>query len=86
MEEIESYKQNILSTRQGCLGGSDARMLSNIASIGYVPASAKKRLAVCKGLIEHENITTRAMQYGDYIEMMVYESLKAKDARWQSNP
>lgn len=83
---MEDYKNDILNTRRGCLGGSDARMLSNIASIGYVPASFKKRLAVCKGLIEHENITTRAMQYGDYIEMMVYESLKAKDARWQSNP
>ena len=83
---MEQYKEEILNTRVGCLGGSDARMLSQIASMGYVPASAKKRLAVCKGLIEHENITTRAMQYGDYIEMMVYESLKAKDARWQSNP
>ena len=83
---MEEYKVNILNTRKGCLGGSDAKMLSGIASMGYVPASAKKRLAVCKGLIEHENITSRVMQYGDYIETMVYESLHSKDERWQSNP
>jgi len=83
---MENYKDDIISSRVGCLGGSDAKMLHATAVAGSVPASFKKRLAVCKGLIEHENITTRAMQYGDYIEMMVYESLKAKDARWQSNP
>lgn len=83
---MEDYKQEIISSRCGCLGSSDAKMLAGIATMGYVPQSAKKRLAVCKGLIVSVTPTTRAMQYGDYIENMVFESLHSKDERWQSNP
>lgn len=87
MAEIQGYKQEVASTRKGCLGGSDGRMLAQIAALGYVPKSALKRLAVCKGLIEQEDIPrTAAIAAGDAIEMAIYDHLTKKDPRYQSNP
>ena len=83
---MENYKEDIKNTRKGCLGGSDAAMLQNICDLGYVPKSAYKRLAVCKGLIENNNITTKVMEYGDFIETQIFEHLAQTDSRWQSNP
>lgn len=80
------HKEDVISTRQGCLGGSDAKMLNTIATTGNVPQSAMKRLAVCKGLIEHEQFTSQAIEFGNYIESCVFESLHDTDKRWQSNP
>jgi hypothetical protein len=83
---MENYKEEIVNSRKGCLGGSDAKMLNGIAVLGAVPKSAEKRLAVCKGLIEHQQFTNSAMRYGDFIENIVYEMLREQDERWQSNP
>lgn len=85
MEEL-SYKQDIISTRKGHVGGSDAKMLQSVAEAGEVPQSAMKRLAVVKGLIEPDNFTNVYMRFGDFIENEVYANLKASDERWQSNP
>lgn len=87
MEEIKDYKQEVADTRVGSLGSSDGRMLAQIASLGIVPHSALKRLAVCKGLIPQTEIPkTAAIQAGDDLEMLVYEHLTAKDPRYESNP
>lgn len=83
---MNEYKQEIENTRKGCLGGSDGNLLSQIASLGSVPRSAYKRLAVSKGLIENENISTRVMAFGDYIENAIYENLSANNPNVQSNP
>ena len=83
---MEDYKNDIISTRKGCLGGSDAKMLQGIAELGKVPNSAVKRLAVCKGLIEHHSFTNAAMRYGDFIENCVYQNLRNTNDKWQSNP
>ena len=80
------HKEEIINTRKGCLGGSDAKMLQQIAEAGYVPKSAYKRLAVCKGLIEPQQFTNAAMEYGNYIEACVFACLNESDRRWQSNP
>lgn len=85
MEELQ-YKQDIVQTRTGNLGSSDAKLLMQIAELGAVPKSAMKRLAIVKGFIENPEISNAAMRFGDYIENMVYESLKSQDQRWQSNP
>ena len=85
MEELD-YKQDIIRTRTGNVGSSDARMLQQIAELGQVPKSAYKRMAVIKGLMENQDITTPAMRFGDYIENQVFANLKASDERWQSNP
>jgi len=84
---MEDYKNEIAATRVGSLGSSDGRMLAQIASLGLVPHSALKRLAVCKGLIPQTEIPkTAAIQAGDDLEMLVYEHLTASDPRYESNP
>ena len=59
---MEDYKQEIINSRKGCLGGSDANLLYQVAANGYVPKSAYKRLAVVKGIAEHENVTKEAFR------------------------
>ena len=83
---MEHYKQDIINTRKGCLGSSDAKLLQQVALWGKVPQSAHKRLAVCKGLIEQENITNKVMEYGDFIEQSIFEHLSEVDKRYKSNP
>ena len=83
---MENYKEDIIATRTGCLGGSDARLIQSIAEAGKIPQSAMKRLAVCKGLAEQPQFTNPAIEFGNYVESMVFESLHSQDERWQSNP
>ena len=83
---MENYKDDIIATRTGCLGGSDARLIQSIAEADKIPQSAMKRLAVCKGLAEHQQFSNPAIEFGNYIESMVFDSLHSQDARWQSNP
>lgn len=85
--EQQNYKENIRETRTGNLGSSDGALLQQIATLGYVPKSAYKRMAVCKGLIEQEEIPqTSAIRAGDELEMLVYEHLSFVDDRYISNP
>ena len=80
------HKIDIIATRKGCLGSSDGKLLSQIASLGNVPKSAYKRLAVVKGLIQQEEIPeTAAIRMGNEIEMQIFERLQMVDSRWQSN-
>ena len=83
---MENYKDDIIATRTGCLGGSDAKLIQGIAIANKVPQSAMKRLAVCKGLAEQPQFTNPAIEFGNYVESMVFESLHSQDKRWQSNP
>lgn len=86
MEELD-YKNEIRSSRCGALGSSDGKLILQVAESGVIPKSAYKRLAVCKGLIEQEDIPyTAAVRAGDELEMLVFEHLKANDDRYQSNP
>lgn len=84
---MEDYKQDIINTRKGCLGGSDATIIAQVANSGMIPKGAMKRLAVCKGLIEADELpSTSAMRYGDFIEQSIYDCLKQTDERYESNP
>lgn len=85
MENNYGYKDEIISSRVGSLGGSDARILAAIAKNGCVQRAQVERLAIAKGLYERPNITNIAMQYGDFIENMIYDSLVQVDERWESN-
>ena len=85
--EQQDYKNEIRSSRCGALGSSDGKLIISVAESGIIPKSAYKRLAVCKGLIEQEDIPyTAAVRTGDELEMLVFEHLKANDDRYQSNP
>lgn len=80
------HKNEIISSRVGCLGASDANMIANVAISETIPNSFKRRLAVVKGLVEPvDGGQNAAMRLGDDIEMAIYESLHEKDERWQSN-
>ena len=83
---MNEHKLDIIATRTGCLGGSDARLIQSIAEAGKIPQSAMKRLAICKGLAEQPQFTNPAIEFGNYVESMVFESLHSQDKRWQSNP
>ena len=80
------YKEEITATRVGCVGSSDAKMLAQISNLNYVPRSAYKRLAVVNGLREQDNVSTKEMAFGDFIENQIYEHLKSTDERYESNP
>ena len=85
--EQQDYKNEIRSSRCGALGSSDGKLIISVAESGVIPKSAYKRLAVCKGLVEQEDIPyTAAVRAGDELEMLVFEHLKANDDRYQSNP
>lgn len=85
--EQQDYKNEIRSSRCGALGSSDGKLILQVAESGVIPKSAYKRLAVCKGLVEQEDIPyTAAVRAGDELEMRVFEHLKANDDRYQSNP
>lgn len=84
---MEDYKSEIQQTRKGCLGSSDGRTLLQIASLGDVPKSAYKRMAVVNGLIPQVEIPrNEAIQAGDDLEMIVFNYLKSQDERYESNP
>ena len=85
MENNYGYKDEIISSRVGNLGGSDARILAAIAKNGCVQRAQVERLVIAKGLYKRPNITNIAMQYGDFIENMIYDSLVQVDERWESN-
>lgn len=79
------YKNDIINSRIGSLGSSDGKVLAAIAKNGCVQRGQVERLAIAKGLYERPNITNLAMQYGDFIENMIYDSLVQVDERWESN-
>ena len=88
MEDIvKDYKQEIAATRVGCLGSSDGKLLAQVDSLGKVPKSAYKRLAVVNGLIPQVEIPKNAaMIAGDAIEMKIYEYLRQSNEHYESNP
>ena len=83
---MNESKNEILATRVGCLGGSDAKLIQGIAIANKIPQSAIKRLAICKGLAEQPQFTNPSIEFGNYVESVVFESLHSQDERWQSNP
>lgn len=85
MEEL-NYKQEITSSRVGSLGGSDGNLLQQVCSLGYVPKSAYKRIAVMNGLVENPNVSTRIMRFGDFTEQETFKNLIETNPNFQSNP
>lgn len=82
---MEDYKANIIATRKGGFGSSDARLIAAIGRSG-INYQAQIRIAQMLGLAERENYTNSAMRFGDNVEMEVYQSLKAENGNALSNP
>ena len=80
------YKDEILNSRVGNLGASDANIIARVAQTETIPKIYEERLAIAKGLIPPvDKFKTPAMILGDDIEMTIYSSLKDEDERWESN-
>lgn len=69
------HKQEIINTRVGGLGSSDAKMVVGIAERGTLNYADKERIAVMLGLAEKRQITSKAIELGNIIEDAVFEVL-----------
>lgn len=83
---MENYKIDIIETRTGGLGSSDAKMVSKVGKTGKLSYSDRERVAVMLGLQEPANFTNAAMENGDYIEGQIFDSLKKAYPNAKSNP
>ena len=70
MEE-QNYKQEIMATRQGGLGSSDATMVARIGRSKKLSQTDNDRLAQMLGIIERPDFSTYATRLGDDIEMAI---------------
>lgn len=78
-------KQEIISTRKGGFGGSDAKMFYKVGQKGIEALSDtdKRRIAVALGQIEHiETPTTEAMEAGNEFEKWLAENIHPS---WKNN-
>lgn len=80
------HKEEILKTRQGGLGSSDALMIERIAIRGGLSDSDRQRVAELLGLTERKQFSTEATRLGDEIEMGIFEIIKTKYPQTRSNP
>lgn len=72
------HKTEIINTRVGGLGSSDAKMVVGIAERGTLNYADKERIAVMLGLAEKRQITSRAIELGNIIEDAVFEVFKTQ--------
>lgn len=72
------HKQEIINTRVGGLGSSDAKMVVGIAERGALNYADKERIAVMLGLAEKRQITSKAIELGNIIEDAVFEVFKTQ--------
>lgn len=83
---METYKNDIIATRKGGLGSSDAKMVAKIGRASAVSYADKERLAQMTGQAERRQFTTAATENGDYIEGRLFESMKVIYPNAESNP
>ena len=88
MTEQNSSKQEIIATRRGGFGGSDAKMFYKVGQKGIEALSDtdKRRIAVALGQVEHiETPTTEAMEAGNDFEAWLAENEFKEDEGWINN-
>lgn len=72
------HKQEIINTRVGGLGSSDAKMVVGIAERGTLNYADKERIAVMLGLAEKRQISSKAIELGNIIEDAVFDVFKTQ--------
>lgn len=85
MTEQSSNKQEIIATRKGGFGGSDAKMFYKVGQKGIEALSDtdKRRIAVALGQVEHvETFTSDAMEAGNEFEAWLAENIHPS---WKNN-
>lgn len=83
---MANNKEEIIETRTGGLGSSDANMVVRIAESGIIGESAKQRLAVMLGLEKQNIFSTAATNLGNNVEDILFEALQKKFPTAISNP
>lgn len=76
----------IIKTRTGGLGSSDAKMVAKIGRNGCIGDSDKCRIAVMLGLDEPKQFSTNATERGNFIEDCIFQHLQSKYPNAVSNP
>jgi len=85
MQESEN-KIEIIETRKGGLGSSDADMVLRVAKSGIISDSAKQRLAIMLEYEQQKTFKTASTQLGNRIEDALFSSIKTKFPNAVSNP
>ena len=80
------YKEDIVATRKGGFGSSDAKIILKLAEGGELGETDRKRIAEMLGLREHEDITTWAMQRGNEYEQYAFKAMQMVFPNATSNP
>jgi hypothetical protein len=83
---MQDYKQDIIATRMGGLGSSDAKMVEKIGKIGSLSYADRERIAEMLGKVERRQFTTAATALGDTIENQMYDIVKGVYPQAVSNP
>lgn len=71
-----NYKEEIMATRAGGLGSSDAAMVARIGRSKKLSQTDNDRLAQMLGIIERPDFSTYATRLGDDIEMSILNILQ----------
>lgn len=81
-------ENEILNTRIGGLGSSDADMVKSVGKNGRLNKTAIKRIAVLLDKKDVSVFSTKATTYGKYIEDQIFEFIKNKFSGYgfRSNP
>lgn len=86
-QEIDfGYKEDIVATRKGGFGSSDAKIILKLSEGGELNATDRKRIAEMLGIKEHEDVTTWAMQRGNEYEQYAYQAMLLSFPQAKSNP
>lgn len=78
--------EEIIKTRIGGLGSSDAKMVAKIGRNGVIGDSYKKRIAIMLGLDEQKQFSSVATEHGNFIESSIFQFLSSKYTTAISNP
>lgn len=70
-------KQEIIDSRTGGFGSSDAKIISSIGRGKRIGKTALKRIEVMLGMRTQRNFSNAATRYGDYIENELFKAVKA---------
>lgn len=81
-----TYKADIVATRVGGLGSSDAKMVAQIGRTGVINYAAQERIGQMLGQVERKQIKTKAMELGDNMENTIFAFLKQRCPDAESNP
>lgn len=79
-------KEEIISSRIGGLGSSDAKLVAQAGRSGVISDTLRFRIAQMLGLEERKQFSTSGTRKGDRIEAEVYQILKLKNGNVVSNP